>query len=102
MVRIIALLVVIPLLVKIVRRPHSEPVREGPPASSPSNSELAAQSAQSALIKKGDEDWNRHKAEHRIIHDYSRWKEIMTESARLTSDFLRRIRPSPCSSLTLH
>lgn len=69
-VRIIALLVVIPLLVKIVRRPHSEPVREGDPASSPSNSELAAQSAQSALTKKGDEDWNRHKAEHRIIHDY--------------------------------
>lgn len=71
LVRIVALLVIIPLVVKLVRQPHDEPIRELPPLSSPSGSDLVNNPGASAISKAEDEEWDRHKTAHRLIHDYS-------------------------------
>lgn len=100
--RIVALCVAIPLLIKIIRKPHKEPEREPYPGTSSSsgivqdsndNSERnegdVEASSSSTPVKTGtsqrrgndinasgfskieDDEWDAHKQQHRLIHDYS-------------------------------
>lgn len=102
--RIVALCVAIPLLIKIIRKPHKEPERDphpGVPPSTSSSSSLinndheenvdgASSSASPTAIGKPqrtgrgndvnasgfskieDDEWDAHKQQHRLIHDYSK------------------------------
>ena len=77
--RITALLAIIPLLSKLVRRPHLEPIRDGP-----STAEAAAAvpgtPGASTFSKAEDEQWAKHKADHRLIHDYSKSAETILDA----------------------
>lgn len=90
--RIVALCVAIPLLIKLIRKPHKEPERDPHPsdegrynddeevqeAESSSSSRTARDNANgnnaSGFSKHEDEQWDAHKKQHRLIHDYSKLK----------------------------
>lgn len=90
--RIVALCVAIPLLIKLIRKPHKEPERDPHPsdegrynddeetqeAESSSSSGTARDNANgvnaSGFSKHEDEQWDAHKKQHRLIHDYSKLK----------------------------
>jgi len=89
--RIAALMVVIPLIVRVVRKPHQEPERESP-AVDPSSAEASASAftitsnpGTSAFSKAEDDEWDKHKAEHRLIHDYK--FDLLLARASITLDF---------------
>lgn len=94
--RITALMVVIPLIVRIVRKPHQEPERDAPDAgaassapqasflSSPGASAMPSTPGASGFSKAEDEEWDRHKAAHRLIHDYSE-REVARSNSRRRS-----------------
>jgi len=91
--RIVALCVAIPLLIKIIRKPHKEPERDPHPTTSSSsygsmNDEDDLSSTEqsraeqrreerrnnanaSGFSKVEDDEWDAHKQQHRLIHDYS-------------------------------
>lgn len=95
--RIVALCVAIPLLIKIIRKPHKEPERDPHPTatiSPPSgygtrgdeNGESSSSTANlenrqdrttnananaSTFSKVEDDEWDAHTKQHRLIHDYS-------------------------------
>ena len=68
--RIVALLVLIPLLCKLVRKPHQEPVRDSD-ATPASADQSSVDPPSSTISKQENEEWDRHKVQHRLIHDYS-------------------------------
>lgn len=85
--RIVALCVAIPLLIKLIRKPHKEPERDPHPSAvnaDGANDEEEAGSSSSSrtardprnvnasgFSKIEDEEWDAHKKQHRLIHDYS-------------------------------
>ena len=88
--RIVALCVAIPLLIKLIRKPHKEPERDpnpsasddaetddeeearSPPSSSSSRTAQAPTNGNaSGFSKIEDDEWDAHKKQHRLIHDYS-------------------------------
>ncbi|KAK9893854.1 hypothetical protein P389DRAFT_174749 [Cystobasidium minutum MCA 4210] len=84
--RIVALCVAIPLLIKLIRKPHKEPERDPHPSAvnaDGANDEEEAGSSSSSrtardprnvnasgFSKIEDEEWDAHKKQHRLIHDY--------------------------------
>lgn len=88
--RIVALCVAIPLLIKLIRKPHQEPERDPHPSAAFNDAEddngdsEAGQASEngggnagasginpSGFSKIEDEEWDAHKKQHRLIHDYS-------------------------------
>lgn len=71
--RIVALVAIIPLVSKLVRKPHNEPTRDAPDSPTDTEATLtaSAQPNASAFSKAEDEEWDKHKAHARLIHDYS-------------------------------
>lgn len=73
--RIVALLAIIPLVSKLVRNPHKEPTRDGP-ASAAATEAAPSTTGASGFSKAEDEEWDKHKAHARLIHDYSKHRSI--------------------------
>lgn len=90
--RIVALCVAIPLLIKIIRKPHKEPERDPHPTATTTSSsygsvqdededsssreehrreERSNNANASGFSKIEDDEWDAHKQQHRLIHDYS-------------------------------
>lgn len=92
--RIVALCVAIPLLIKIIRKPHKEPQRDPHPGTSSARSSTQSHPEDgngnrhsttpearhsktgnalpnsSGFSKIEDDEWDAHKQQHRLIHDY--------------------------------
>ena len=77
--RITALLVIIPLIIRLVRKPHQEPLREPSTSAQPSTNDLDDANV-SAISKTEDEQWQAHAAQHRIMHDYSESDTAVTRT----------------------
>ena len=79
--RIVALLVLIPLLCKLVRKPHQEPIRDTDAA--PASADQSAVDLPSSTFSQQENDeWDRHKVQHRLIHDYSQSAPLCSSTWR--------------------
>lgn len=103
--RIVALCVAIPLLIKIIRKPHKEPQRDPHPGTSSAHSSMQSHPEDgngsrhsttrearhgktgnalpnsSGFSKIEDDEWDAHKQQHRLIHDYSMSLFLVRESS---------------------
>jgi hypothetical protein len=75
--RIVALVVAIPLFIKLIRKPHEEPFRQPAPDNDAETSSLLREERRnnvnaSGFSKVEDDEWEDHKKHARIVHDYSK------------------------------
>lgn len=74
--RIVALLVLIPLLCKLVRKPHQEPIRDTDAVSASADQSMVDPPS-STFSQQENDEWDRHKVQHRLIHDY-KWDLLLS------------------------